>query len=177
MESGTLDVVAGRTPSGVGLTTDGRNDDEDVFEAVYDDLRRFAAVVGRVGSDPDDLVQEALSRVLRNRSLVSLEDPGRYLRVVVLRLAANERRRAAREERALGRLSGPAPYEPIVPGLQEQLAGLRPRERAVLYLGVVEGRQAEEIAQMLGMRPGAVRTAKSRALKRLRSKDGGPIRE
>jgi hypothetical protein len=28
--------------------------DEDIFSGIYEDLRRFAAVAGRVGDDPDD---------------------------------------------------------------------------------------------------------------------------
>jgi len=176
MESGTK-PVAERDASGVTLAIGGRDPDEGVFGEIYQDLRRFSAVVGRAGADPDDLLQDALARVLSKHPLSSLDDPARYLRVVVLRLAANERRRAARDERAMNRLAEAVPYEFEIPGLSDYLSLLSPRERAVLYLGIVEDRTAEEVGRMLGMRAGAVRTAKARALKRLRAASGRPISE
>jgi RNA polymerase sigma-70 factor (ECF subfamily) len=150
--------------------------DEALFGAIYPGLRRFAGAVARRGDDPDDLVQDALVRVLAKGSLSRLDDPGRYLRVVVVRLASNARRRGARGDRALGRLEPPTPAAPADRdvGALERLDGLSPRDRGVLFLTVVEGWDHATAASMLGMRPGAVRMAKARALARLR--EGGEDR-
>ena len=40
-----------------------------IFADLYPSLRRFAAVVGSVDIDPDDLVQDALVRALRRGPL------------------------------------------------------------------------------------------------------------
>lgn len=53
--------------------------------------------------------------------------------------------------------------------LTAAFARLSPAEREILELRVVAGLSAEEIAVTLGKRPGAVRTAQSRALAKLRS--------
>jgi RNA polymerase sigma-70 factor (ECF subfamily) len=47
-------------------------------------------------------------------------------------------------------------------------ARLRPEDQELLYLRVVAGLSSEEAAEVLGKRRGAVRTAQSRALSRLR---------
>lgn len=152
-----------------GLMAADAVEDEEIFSAIYDDLRRFAALVGRVGDDPDDLVQEALARVLAKRTLASLEDPARYVRVVITRVASNNKRKAARGDRARRRLEHRSPSEQRTWEVEDRLERLAPRERAVLYLSIVEDLDSGRIAEMLGMRPGAVRTAKTRALKRLRA--------
>ena len=54
--------------------------DAEVFDALYPALRRFAAVVGGLEVDPDDLVQEAVARALRRGPLGELDNPGAYLR-------------------------------------------------------------------------------------------------
>ncbi|MEI8000941.1 MAG: sigma-70 family RNA polymerase sigma factor [Actinomycetes bacterium] len=53
--------------------------------------------------------------------------------------------------------------------LTAAFARLSPPEREILELRVVAGLSADEIAIALGKRPGAVRTAQSRALAKLRS--------
>src|SRR5205823_4802816 len=77
-------------------------DDAAVFERLYPALRRFAAATGPIETDPDDLVQEAVSRVLRRHALTDLDDPGAYLRRTIANLASNERRGFARWRVAVG---------------------------------------------------------------------------
>ena len=54
--------------------------DEARFAALYPSLRRFAAVVADAGVDPDDLVQDALVRVVQAGGLGRLEHPVAYFR-------------------------------------------------------------------------------------------------
>ena len=53
--------------------------DQALIREIYSPLRRFAAVVGPAEGEPDDLVQEALSRVLRRGSLAELDQPMAYI--------------------------------------------------------------------------------------------------
>lgn len=139
-----------------------------LFADLYGPLRRFAAVVGPIEVDPDDLLQEAVAQVLRRRRLTQLDEPGAYLRRTMVNLASNHRRRFARRRRALGRLS--AVSRPAVDAYPSDLADLlrlTPKERAVLYLTEVEGYRYAEVGRMLGCSEAAARKRAGRARRRL----------
>ena len=150
---------------------------------LYPSLRRFAAAVGPTDIDPDDLVQEALIRTMRAHTPDEIADLGAYLRGAVVRLRSNERRRLGRARRAVARLASRAesnrraaaddrPAEP--PGEDPRvdvtvLERLSERDRAAVYLSVVEGRPYDEVAAVIGGSAGAARTRVSRALRHLRA--------
>jgi RNA polymerase sigma factor (sigma-70 family) len=145
-------------------------EDDAIFASLYPSLRRWAAVVGPVEDDPDDLVQEALVRVLGRGSLSELENPHAYLRTTIVRIAANSRRRLGRGRRAWTRANvstGPDPDR--YPSDLDDLRRLEPADRAILYLSLVEGRSYREAAAVLGCTEVAARARASRALRRLRS--------
>jgi RNA polymerase sigma factor (sigma-70 family) len=144
--------------------------DEAVFAALYPGLRRFAAVVGPIEVEPEDLVQEALVRALAVGPLSGLRDPGAYVRMIVVRLAANHRRGLGRRRAAVRLLDSRArPVVDLYPSDLGDLFALDPWDRAVVYLSVVERATADEIAEVLGWSAGRVRMRKHRALRRLRS--------
>lgn len=131
-------------------------------------MARFAAVVGPIEVDPDDLLQEAVARVLRRRRLTDLAEPGAYLRKTMVNLASNQRRSFAREWRALVRFVASAqPVGDIYPSDLNELLGLSPRERAVLYLSEVEGYRYSEIGDLLGCSEAAARKRAMRARRHL----------
>jgi RNA polymerase sigma factor (sigma-70 family) len=142
-----------------------------VFRSVYPPLHRLASVVCPVEADPDDLVQEALVRVLRRGSLLDLDAPLAYLSRTVVNLASNERRRLGRLRGALRRLGGgdrdgqAAAEQPSDVGM---LLELGVADRAVLWLADVEGRPLTEVADVLGCSHDAARARASRARRRLR---------
>lgn len=139
------------------------------FWAEYPGLRRFAAVTGPAEVDPDDLVQEALTRTMRTRHLGELDDPGAYVRRTIVNLAANERRRLGRRRRALRRVEAATATEPTAyPSDIDDLLQLEPTTRAVLYLAEVEGRPFAEIGELLGLSETAARSQASRGRRRLR---------
>jgi len=144
------------------------DEDEAVFSALYPGLRRFAAVVGPIEVEPDDLVQEALARVLSAGPLSQLREPGAYLRTVVVRLAANHRRRLGRSRAAWGALAVRAQLNDVYPSDLGDLDGLDPTDRAVVYLSVIEHASADEVAAVLGWSASRVRMRKHRVLRRLR---------
>jgi len=133
------------------------SEDEDaLFTRLYPGLRRFAAATGPAEVDPDDLVQEAVARTLRGHRLTDLDDPGAYLRRVIVNLAANQRR-------GLARWRAPQYASDL-----DDLLRLPPETRAVLYLVGVEGSSYGEAAAALGMTEEAARARASRGRRRLR---------
>ena len=67
--------------------------DARTFAELYPALRRFAAAVSPAHVDPDDLVQDALARVLRRPATAApIETPAAYLRQAVLNAERSLRR-------------------------------------------------------------------------------------
>jgi RNA polymerase sigma factor (sigma-70 family) len=143
--------------------------EDDLFRALYPGLRRFAAAVGPIEVDPDDLVQDALVRVLRRGTLSELDDPQAYLRRTIVNLAADRRRGFGRWRRALGRLDRHTRGEvSAYPSDLADLLSLPPEVRAVLWLVDVEGRPFEEVATVIGCSVTAARSRASRGRRQLR---------
>lgn len=142
--------------------------DERLFRELYPALRRFAAVVAPSEDDPDDLVQEALARTLARGPLVALDNPGAYLRRTITNLSSNRRRSLGRWRRARRRLDTPVASEPEYPSDLGLLDSLVPLDRAIVYLVDVERRSADEVAMMVDLSAGAVRSRASRARRQLR---------
>jgi RNA polymerase sigma-70 factor (ECF subfamily) len=149
-------------------------DDAGLFAAIYPSLRAFAAVTGAVDVEPDDLVQEAVARTLRNHRLVDLDDAGAYLRRAIVNLAANRRRSMARFRLAFARLdrvdeAAAAEY----PSDMTELLRLDPESRGLLFMIEVEGHSYADAAEVLGITEEAARARAARARKRLRAEVEG----
>jgi DNA-directed RNA polymerase specialized sigma24 family protein len=112
--------------------------DDGLFAELYPSLRRLAAVVRPPEEDTDDLVQEALARALAVRPLAEFDDAGAYLRTTIIRLASNHRRRLGRQRRAYQRALGGGEQHSDYPSDLDDLRRLGVRDRAVLYLALVE---------------------------------------
>lgn len=146
----------------------GHDAEAELFARLYPSLRRFAAVAGPTDLDPDDLVQEVVTRAIRLRPLTALDDPAAYLRRAILNLAKNRRRGLARARIALDRLSRDARSEAEYSSDLADLQRLGPVARAVLFLVEVEGWTYAAVAHQLGMTEQAARACASRARRRLR---------
>jgi DNA-directed RNA polymerase specialized sigma24 family protein len=142
--------------------------DRETFAVLYPELRRFAAATADPDQDADDLLQEALARVLRRGGLSRLDDPAAYLKRAVVNLAANDRRSLGRRRRALQRVQVPEDLSPTYPSDLADLLSLSPEDRAVLWLTEVERLPSEQVAEVLGCSPEAARTRATRARRRLR---------
>ncbi len=138
------------------------------LRALYEPLRRFAGVVGRLDVEPDDLVQEAYSRFLSSER-DGVRDVGAYLRRTIVNLATNERRRLRRAEAASHRLDRDNGQADAYPSALGDLLQLDPRDRALLYLVDVEGVPTSEAASIVGLAAPAARMALSRARRALRT--------
>jgi RNA polymerase sigma-70 factor (ECF subfamily) len=134
---------------------------------LYEPLRRFAAVIGRYDVDPDDLVQDALAKVLP-RDPDEIDDLGPYLRRVIVNRATDERRRLTRTNGVLHRLGSAAGTPDQYPSDLEDLMRLSPAVRALLYLVDIEGEPVADAAALVGMSHSGARVALMRARRRLR---------
>ncbi|SEL45518.1 SigE family RNA polymerase sigma factor [Nonomuraea pusilla] len=152
-------------------------DDESGFDKFVaeqaDALLRYGYVLTGNPHDAADLVQEALLRVRGAWSKVRRKDnPNSYARITMARLHISIWRRRRREhltadppDRAGHEVF---PFEQQQ-GLWEELASLPRRQRAVLVLRYYEQLTDAEIAKVLGISLGTVRSQASRGLDKLRS--------
>ena len=129
--------------------------------------RLYRAALAILGDphEAEDAVQDAFVRYLERRP-ENLENPGAWLMRVLVNGCKSRLRLAWRQV-------GPLPETLAAPGPEEreeleELFSLPPEDRAVLHLYYYEGWSTNEIAQMLGQRPGTVRSRLSRARERLR---------
>jgi RNA polymerase sigma-70 factor (sigma-E family) len=154
-------------------------------QAFADFVRHRAAALYRYGyllagnhHDADDLVQEALIKLRTHWSRVRRrDDPTGYARTTMTRLHVSAWRRRRREWLT----SDPPESAMTDPGLERvdatagvlqvraALAGLPPRQRAVIVLRFYERLSDPEIAAVLGVSRGTVRSQAARALDKLRT--------
>jgi len=135
-----------------------------LFAVEYQSMVRLALLLTGSNEVAEDLVQDAFVRVQRNWDRI--EQPGAYLRVVVVNRCRTWRghRRRERPLRASDGLSSDAAYREMI----DALARVPPRRRAALVLRYYEDRSEAEIAQILGCRPGTVKSLLHRGLAQLR---------
>ncbi|MBP7147472.1 MAG: RNA polymerase sigma factor [Acidobacteria bacterium] len=151
--------------------------DETEFLGFYRDTApRLHAFLCRCLGDAaraEDLVQESYLRLLRS----GLEAQGpqhreRYLFRIGANLARDHFRSPRRREVALDERA-PEPRAPVAEDAGEgadirgALAELSPRDRAMLWLAYVEGRDHAEIGAILGLRTASLKSMLSRARARL----------
>jgi RNA polymerase sigma-70 factor (sigma-E family) len=152
-------------------------DDEPGFDRFVaeqgDALLRYGYVLTGNPHDAADLVQEALLRVRAAWPRVRRKDnPQSYARTTMARLHVSIWRRRKREHLTAAPLEQAGqemfPLEREL-GLWEELSALPRRQRAVLVLRYYEQLTDAEIAKVLGISSGTVRSNASRGLDKLRS--------
>jgi RNA polymerase sigma-70 factor (sigma-E family) len=130
----------------------------------------------------EDLVQETLGRMYALWGRISrIGNPAGYAQTVLIRTFLSHHRRRSATERPLGELPDRAPDDGEDPALRvallDALAGLAPKDRAVVVLRYWEDRSVEETADVLHVSSAAVRTRSVRALAKLRERLGGSVTE
>ena len=115
--------------------------------------------------EAEDAVQDAFVRYLE-KAPADLENSSAWLMRVLVNGCKSRLRLAWRRV-------GPLPEMLPTPGPEEreeleELFALPPEDRVVIHLHYYEGYSTDEIAQILGCRPGTVRSRLSRARDRLR---------
>ncbi|MBM7790512.1 SigE family RNA polymerase sigma factor [Tenggerimyces flavus] len=127
----------------------------------------------------EDLVQTTLGKLYRGwKRIQRAENPVAYAHTVLARTYISYRRLRRSTEAPTQDVpeqvavdSDPALRMTLLGGLEQ----LSVRDRTVLVLRFWEDRSVEDTAQMLGVRPGAVRSQTMRALGRLRELLGNDV--
>jgi len=152
---------------------------DQLYRRIYSRLRAYAT--RRVSPDAvDDVVNETMTRAVAGIERFSWEPSGfdAWLFGIARRVAADHHRGSARVRRTNHRadlidvVSNPGEALEIAEDHARVRAGfelLGPADRELLELRVIAGLTVEQAATVLGKRAGAVRTAQSRALARLRA--------
>jgi RNA polymerase sigma-70 factor, ECF subfamily len=149
------------------------------IEAEIPRLRRYARALARDMAAADDLVQDCLARALGKLHLWQEgTDLRAWLFTILHNQYVNQVRRAVREGAAVG-LSETEPLLTRAPqqgkrlelrDLERAIAKLPDEQRSVILLVGLEGMRYEEVAEVLGVPVGTVRSRLSRgrdALRRL----------
>ncbi len=163
-----------------------RRGEIDALEAICEREWRpvYGIVYRAVGnvSEAQDLTQETFIRALRSFDRFRGDQRAfrAYLGTIARNLVRDRWRRrglqqVAMDEAAQIPSTRPGPEERAMGGvdaetLRTAMATLPESYRTVLWLRIVEGRPAKEVATMVGRSPGAVRQIQHRALVQLRSK-------
>ena len=143
---------------------------EALYEAQHDRLVRAAALMTGSTAAAEDMVQEAFAKLHLRWGRV--DEPAAWLRTVVMNSAKNELRRSSVRRRFLER-NGPravtAHLDQPVNEIVHSLRRLPARQRAVVVLRYYEDLPEAEIAELLGIRLGTVKSSLHRALEALRN--------
>ncbi len=143
----------------------------DDFEAFFRrEHPRLLAIAMAVVGDREvarELVQDALLKAFTSwPRIASLDSPGGWTRKVLINLSIDVHRRHHRERGALTRLQAPptieAPSLPT-PALWSAVQRLPRLQRSVVALYYVDDMPVSEVATVLGVSPGTVKTSLSRA--------------
>jgi RNA polymerase sigma-70 factor (sigma-E family) len=148
----------------------------DLYVRHSDRARRLAYLLTGDSALAEDLTQEAFvklaGRYLHLRDQVAFEA---YLRRTVVNLSRTHYRRAGKERVKAQRLAGlrpPALSPPDIvarDSIERALARLSDRQRAAVVLRFYEDMSERQTADVLGCRPGTVKSLISRALDILRT--------
>lgn len=133
-------------------------------------LLRTAYLLTGHAQDAEDLVQTALVKVVPQWHRIA-DDPEPYVRRVLVNESVSRWRRRRWREESTGEvpedLSGAPDHDELM-SVRAALAGLAPRQRAVVVLRYYEGMTEREIAAVLGIATGTVKSQARDALARLR---------
>lgn len=138
------------------------------YEAVYGSL----CLITRNRHEAEEIAQDAFARMWeRWDRLDAIDDPVAYVHSIAMNAF---RRRSRRAKMALRRTLRLTPSDDLLSTVEEHelvirlLAPLNPKQRAAIVLTDLLDYTSEEAAEMLGMRPGAVRSLASRGRAELR---------
>jgi RNA polymerase sigma factor (sigma-70 family) len=170
-----MELIEGRarvTKEPTGLVSQRHADFDVVYARNFDALFRLASLLVSSATEGEEIAQEAFVRWYARSGVV--DDPDAYLRTVVINLTKDglRRRYASRkrahvleaEAREVSFGSHATPQNPLL----DVIGKLPSRQKAAVILRFYEGRSEQEIASILGCRPGTVKSLLSRALDALR---------
>ncbi|MGH2765931.1 MAG: RNA polymerase sigma factor [Actinomycetota bacterium] len=138
-----------------------------------DEALRLAYLLTGNRATAEDLVQDAFVRLAGR--LLHVRDPGEfhsYLRITVVNLVRSRFRRRRVERRYAERQTAPPPAEPSDVGGREEmrlaLSALPTRQRTAIVLRYYEDLSEGQTAELMRVRPTAVKSLVSRGMETLR---------
>ncbi len=151
----------------------------DALSPGLDRIQRIALLLAGSRADAEDLVAEAVARTLPRWRTGEVDDAVAYVRRVVVNLASSRWRRRSvgrrLDHRALDWLP---PADDAAATIAERERTLKavlrlpPRRRAVVVLRFYDDLSEAQIADVLGVEVGTVKSQLSRALEQLRTELG-----
>ena len=135
-------------------------------------LRRTAYLMTGQWTDAEDLTQTALSRLYLAWPRVRLDGAEGYARIILARSLVDARRRFWHRERPTSQLPERADLRDLAEDrvdLGRALALLPTSQRVVLVLRFWDDLTVQEVADVLRVSPGTVKSRTSRALETMRS--------
>ncbi|RZV39712.1 MAG: RNA polymerase sigma factor [Acidimicrobiia bacterium] len=155
--------ATGKRGNGVSTVEAAQSSDAAIYEALRDELVRFAAAI--VGRDSaEDVLSTVMIRIMGRQPLAELRDARPYLYKAVLNEARSHLR--SRHGRDALAHAAAAQSRPVLGNSPESLAldgdvrqavlALPPRQRAATYLTYWNGCSIAETADLMGCSPGTV---------------------
>lgn len=161
--------------SQVAAAFDGDQAFVDLVEGDLARIQRLALLLAGTGDEGRDLVAEAVARTLPRWRDGHVDDPGAYLRRIVVNLAGRRWRRRAlsrdRDHYASGWWTIPEEVEATVVDRDRTLRAMMRlplRRRTVVVLRYYEDLPLDHIATVMGTSVGTVKSQLARALEQLR---------
>ena len=148
------------------------------FDQEFRPLRRLAFVLTRDWIEAEDLTQDTMLRTYRAWHRIQGTSPGAYARTTMMNKHRSMLRRAKVETKyAFARRTSTEVVEDRDDRLLllDALGGLPPMERQVLALRYLEDRPIEEVAILLKVPEGTVKSSSHRAIRRLRDVLGSTL--
>jgi RNA polymerase sigma-70 factor (sigma-E family) len=144
------------------------------------ELLRIATLLTADPHTAEDVYQETLQRLAARWSRV--DNPKAFCRQVMLNIVRDQARARARRPRELQLLDGAERGDPrsadahtaveLRPSLFAALSSLGEQQRAVVVLRYFDDRSEDEVARLLGITTGTVKSTASRAIAHLRAHPG-----
>jgi RNA polymerase sigma-70 factor (sigma-E family) len=138
---------------------------DEIYRRCRPGLLRLAHLLTGSPTAAEDVVHDAFIGFARAKSV---QDPAAYLRRSVVNLSTNVHRRTRRERLHLATVTEAVVQPAEVDETWQLVRTLPPRQRAVLVLRFYLDLSEAETAQVLGCRPGTVKSTSSRALAKLK---------
>jgi RNA polymerase sigma factor (sigma-70 family) len=161
--------VVSKIPAGVAST---EASFEDFFESEHRILFRRMCLITNNPSEAEELMQDAFMNIWERWDRVAaMQDPTAYLYRTAMNLFRKRYRHAIIVARQRFRTEPEADVVALVEArtlVSEALTSLTPRQRAALVLTDLIGFSSEEAAEMLGVRPGTVRSLASQGRSAIR---------
>jgi RNA polymerase sigma-70 factor (sigma-E family) len=137
-------------------------------------LQRFGYALTGDWALAEDLLQTSLTRAYPRWSRIRRDDPEAYVRRIMINTWASWRRRRWRGEQPAGKLpevAGPDSLTGVEDrhALRSALATLPPRQRAVVVLRYHQDMSELQVAIVLGVSVGTVKSQAAKALASLRA--------